>query len=278
MFTKYARSKFRLVMLALLIVGCVAGLSHVAFAADAPAAGATPQGTSGIKIFYEALDIAVICILVCCSIGVVALAIDAMMHIKEQTIAPLETTEHVRSLINSRQFKELMDFTATDTTFVSQSINAGLRRAHLGYPAMREATESAIGDQTSTWFRRIELLNVIGNIGPLIGLLGTVLGMMIAFNELQARGGDAKPADLAGGISAALRHTFGGLAVAIPALVVFGFYRTRIDKITSKAALLSEELLESLRPEEKKTSVNVGGSEMAKPAPRRAAAPAQETV
>jgi biopolymer transport protein ExbB len=280
MFSKYAGSKFRMAMLATLLVGVAVGLGRVAMAQAAGGAGAAPPApTSGLHYLFVTMDIFVLCVLIGCSIGVVALSIDAFMHVRETRIAPVETTEHLRSLINSRQFKELMDFTATDTSFVSQSLNAGLRRAHLGYPAMREATESAIGDQIATWFRRIELLNVIGNIGPLIGLLGTVLGMIMAFQALKEAGGTPKVGELSGGISAALWHTFGGLFVAIPALVVFGFYRTRIDKITSKAALLSEELLESLRPEEKKTSVNVGEvAGMAKPAPRRAATPTQETV
>jgi biopolymer transport protein ExbB len=73
--------------------------------------------------------------------------------------------------------------------------------------------------------------------------------MIIAFYELNASGGNAKPADLAGGISTALWHTFFGLFVAIPCLVVYGYYRTRVDKITNKAGLISEELLEMLRPE-----------------------------
>jgi biopolymer transport protein ExbB len=249
---RYATSKFRLALLAILMVGVVFGLSRLAMAQSAGAPA--PQTSSGFALVFHILDWMVIVILISCSIGGVALAIDAFLHIKASKIAPIETTEHLRSLINSRQFKELMDFSATDPSFVSQSINAGIRRAHLGYPAMRESMESAMGEQTSSWFRRIELLNIIGNTGPLIGLLGTVLGMIIAFQALKDSGGAAKPTELAGGISTALWHTFGGLFVAIPCLVVFGVYRTKIDKICSKAALISEELLESLRPEDKKSS------------------------
>jgi len=281
MFTKSARFKFRLMMLATLLgVGGV-GLSQVAFGQSGAAGAPPPPATDGMHYLFVTMDIGVIVVLISCSIGVVAMLVDALMHISEPKIAPVETTEHLRSLINSRQFKELMDFTTTDTSFVSQSLNAGLRRAHLGYPAMREGMESAIGSQIATWFRRIELLNVIGNLGPLIGLLGTVLGMIMAFNALKNAGGTPKVSDLSGGISTALWHTFLGLAVAIPALLTFGFFRTRIDKITSKAAMLSEELLESLRPEDKKSAVSVGGGEAAAkpaPAPRRTAAPVAESA
>jgi biopolymer transport protein ExbB len=229
----------------LLAGAALAALATPAFAADAPSGG----GTTTFTIFFHIMDWLVITILVLSSIAVVALVIDAIMHIREAKVAPPETTEHLRTLITSRQFKELMDFTATDNTFVSQSIYSGVRRAHLKYPAMREAMESTMGEQTANLYRRIEFLNVIGNIGPLIGLLGTVLGMIIAFYEMNAAGGNAKPAQLAGGISTALWHTFGGLFVAIPALVVYGFYRTRVDKITTQASIVAEELLEMLRPE-----------------------------
>src|SRR5262249_8159415 len=151
-----------------------------------------------------------------------------------------------------KEYKELMDFSATDGSFVSKALYAAIRRAHLKYSAMREALESSVGEQTSDLFRRIEPLNVIGNIGPLLGLLGTVLGMIMAFYQLKQTHGQNDIDHvtlLSGGISTALWHTFFGLFVAIPCLVVYGFYRTRADKIATRAALVAEELLEALRPE-----------------------------
>jgi biopolymer transport protein ExbB len=199
---------------------------------------------------FQTFDWIVLSMLGLASIAGTALAIDAMLHVREKKIAPPATTERLRALITNREFKELMDFTATDQTFVSQSLYAALRRAHLKYPAMREALESSIGEQTAALFRRIEPLNVIGNIGPLLGLLGTVLGMIMAFYKLVELGGTTvHPTDLADGIGTALWHTFFGLFVAIPCLVVYGFYRTKADKISTKAAITAEELLENLRPE-----------------------------
>ncbi len=199
---------------------------------------------------FQTFDYLVLSLLGLASIAGIALAIDAVLHVREKKIAPPATTERLRALIAGREFKELMDFTATDQTFVSQSLYAALRRAHLKYPAMREALESSIGEQTAAIFRRIEPLNVIGNIAPLLGLLGTVLGMIMAFYKLVELGGTTvHPTDLADGIGTALWHTFFGLFVAIPCLVVYGFYRTRADKISTKAAMVAEDLLENLRPE-----------------------------
>jgi len=198
---------------------------------------------------FAGFDYFVLTLLGFASIAGIALIIDAMMHTRESKIAPPETTEHLRSLISGRQFKELMDFTSTDQTFISQSLYAAIRRAHLKYPAMREAMENSLSEQTANIFRRLEPMNVIGNIGPLLGLLGTVLGMIMAFYAMMDKGGAPKPEDLAGGIGAALWHTFFGLFVAIPCLVVYGLYRTKADKIVTKSAVIAEELLEGLRPE-----------------------------
>jgi biopolymer transport protein ExbB len=95
-------------------------------------------------------------------------------------------------------------------------------------------------------------LNIIGNLGPLLGLLGTVLGMIEAFQDLMAAGGDANPAKLAGGISTALCHTFLGLFLAVPCLAVFGIQRTMVDRLTTQGALISEELLLLIKPAEAK--------------------------
>ena len=61
--------------------------------------------------------------------------------------------------------------------------------------------ETALGEQTAEQFRKIEYLNIIGNLGPLLGLLGTVMGMIEAFDQMHRSGGNAKPAELANGIS-----------------------------------------------------------------------------
>src|SRR4029453_16320989 len=83
-----------------------------------------------------------------------------------------------------------------------------------------------------------------------LGLLGTVLGMIQAFDAMNAAGGQANPAQLAGGISTALTHTFLGLFLAVPCLAAFGVLRTIVDRLTVRAALVSEDLLLMIKPQE----------------------------
>jgi len=123
-------------------------------------------------------------------------------------------------------------------------------RAPRDRTAMRDAAELAASEQISHWFRKIEPLNVIGNLGPLIGLAGTVWGMVLAFSTLGQAGGQAYAGELAGGISKALFHTLLGLMLAIPCLVVFGYYRTIVDRHCNRAMVVCSELVESIPLEE----------------------------
>jgi biopolymer transport protein ExbB len=185
------------------------------------------------------------------SVTGLTLIIQGFIKIRAGALIPESSTEHIRELIGRREFKELIDFTETDPSFVSRALNPALKRAP-SFSSMKEAMETAVAEQTAEQFRKIEYLNIIGNLGPLLGLLGTVLGMIAAFQDLMAAGGDAKPAELAGGISTALCHTFLGLFLAVPCLAVFGIQRTMVDRLTTQAALISEELLLLIKPAEAK--------------------------
>lgn len=173
--------------------------------------------------------------------------IRGFLEAREQVIAPETTNNRIREMIAQRQFQELLTYTASDTSLVSKAVNPALRRAP-NFTAMKEAMETALGEQTADAFRRIEILNIIGNLGPLLGLLGTVLGMIEAFDAMNRAGGQANAGQLAGGIATALAHTFLGLFLAIPTLAAFGILRTFVDRHTTRAAIVSEELLGLMRP------------------------------
>ena len=111
--------------------------------------------------------------------------------------------------------------------------------------AVREAASSPPAKDRPR-FRKIEMLNVRGNLGPLMGLAGTVWGMVIAFAALRHASPHTSPANLSLGISKALFHTLLGLLLALPALAVFGYYRTVIDRLCTRAMVVASELVELL--------------------------------
>ena len=94
---------------------------------------------------------------------------------------------------------------------------------------------------------KIEYLSVIGNLAPMIGLLGTVTGMIIAFERVAGTQGAAGAAELAEGIYQALVTTVGGLIVAIPSLGAFAFFRNRVDQLVAEAAYLAHHTCKPLK-------------------------------
>jgi biopolymer transport protein ExbB/TolQ len=96
--------------------------------------------------------------------------------------------------------------------------------------------------------RRIEVLNVFGQVAPMIGLFGTVYGMIVAFFTIAQSGGTADPVALAGGIGTALVTTFWGLLIAIPALSTHAVVRNRIDSAGTEGAREVEQICARFRP------------------------------
>jgi biopolymer transport protein ExbB len=113
---------------------------------------------------------------------------------------------------------------------------------------MERAMEEASEERTTKYLRQIEWLNLIGNISPMLGLLGTVWGMILAFQTLAASGGTADPTELSGSIGIALVTTLLGLAIAIPALAVYAIMRNRVDSLTSEAMVAAQDLISTFRP------------------------------
>jgi biopolymer transport protein ExbB len=252
---RYASSKFRVMLFLVLIGAALFAMAAPGFAQDAAAAAGgettTVKKENLFSLILHNIDFVFITIALLSIIGI-TLIIQGFIKNRASVMIPETSTNAIREMIAQKKFKELIEFTETDPSFVSRALNPALKRAP-SFSSMKEAMETAIGEQTAEQFRKIEYLNIIGNLGPLLGLLGTVLGMIVAFNEMNAAGAQgANPAQLAGGISKALAHTFLGLILAVPCLAAFGVLRTIVDRLTVRGALIAEELLLMVKPAEAK--------------------------
>jgi biopolymer transport protein ExbB len=112
---------------------------------------------------------------------------------------------------------------------------------------MEKAMEDAVAEQAAKLYRKIEYLSVIGNIAPMCGLLGTVTGMIFAFQEVAVSQGTAGASDLAAGIYSALVTTVAGLVVAIPSLGAFAIFRNWIDQLIAEAAYMASHVFSPVR-------------------------------
>lgn len=107
--------------------------------------------------------------------------------------------------------------------------------------------------------RKIEWLSIIGSVAPMVGLFGTVFGMIRAFKILGVSAGTPQPDKLAGAISVALITTFWGLLVAIPALAVHGIYSTKLENILAQASVETEMILRKIASKYDKSAGARGG-------------------
>lgn len=276
----YSRSRLRIALLLILFAAAAflasdgfAQATQPAAAAGAAGAPADPKPAGLIQLILGNLD-PVFWTIAILSVTGLTLIIQGFIKTREAVLIPPATTNTIREMIEQRRFRELVDFTENDPSFVSKALNPALKRAP-SFPAMKEAMETAVGEQTAEQFRKIEYLNIIGNLGPLLGLLGTVLGMIHAFSTMQAKGGATTPADLAGGVSIALTHTFLGLFLAIPCLAAFGVLRTMVDRLTIRGALVAEELLLMIKPADPRSGSSVPATPVAATAPPRPTAAPQ---
>jgi len=183
-----------------------------------------------------------------CSLASIALIVEHCISIRRAILVPDLSVAQVKTMFDERRFREALEFCQNDPSFVAGVIHAGLIEAANGYEAMENAMQDAASERTARLYRKIEWLNLLGNVAPMFGLWGTIWGMMVAFGTIESKGGKANPADLAGGIMIALVSTFCGLIVAIPALAAYGIFRSRIDQLSMEAALVAEELLANFKP------------------------------
>ncbi|MFW6133352.1 MAG: MotA/TolQ/ExbB proton channel family protein [Planctomycetota bacterium] len=182
------------------------------------------------------------------SIGTVAIIVEYFISIRRANIMPDEVHQQIQEYFGERNYRDAIEMTAEEPSQLSYMIHAALSEASHGYPAMERAIEEAAEERTTKLLRRIEWLNLIGNVSPMLGLMGTVWGMILAFFQIVEKGGQPNPGDLARGIGTALVTTLLGLVVAIPALAVYAVMRNRIDALSSETMLAAQDLISNFRP------------------------------
>lgn len=177
-----------------------------------------------------------------------AIIIEHFISIRRATILPDPVRGQVSEMVDAKQYREVIEYTVAEPSMLSYVLHRSLGEASHGYPAMERAMEEASEERTTKLLRKIELLNVIGNVSPMLGLLGTVYGMIRAFSAIVAAGEMPRPDKFADSIGIALVTTFWGLVVAIPALAVYATMRNRIDALSSETMVASQEILSTFRP------------------------------
>jgi biopolymer transport protein ExbB len=180
--------------------------------------------------------------------AMLALAIEQFFSVRRRKLVPPALQTQIHDLFATRRFAEVQAVTAKEPSMLAQAVHSGLQESGAGPEAIRRGIEESIETSTTKLMRKIEYLNIIGNVAPMIGLFGTVYGMILAFEKLRTSQGVPDAGKLAEGISVALVTTFWGLLIAIPALSVYAISRNRIDGAAAECQLWSDELFTGFNP------------------------------
>jgi biopolymer transport protein ExbB len=155
---------------------------------------------------------------------------------------PTELVESLEDALNKKKYKEAFGIVQADTSLLGKILTAGMTRMQHGLDEAREAGGAMMDSLRARKEHILAYVAIIGTLGPLIGLVGTVSGMIASFGEL-GRGGTPNPAKLAAGISHALNATLVGIFLSCLAIPSFSYFKNRLSRITNDASLLVDDLL-----------------------------------
>lgn len=196
--------------------------------------------------------VALIVLLLLLSLAAFALAVEQFLSLRESVLAPEGLSSRVAKRLDSGDLLAAQRACDEHACFLGEVIRTAIDEARELSPAvtwqhLEKSMEDTIEAGSAKLLRRVDYLSVIGNLAPMVGLLGTVVGMILAFKEVAATQGAATAGELASGIYQALVTTVGGLLVAIPSLAAYAVLRSRVDAITAVVALEAERATRPLK-------------------------------
>lgn len=192
------------------------------------------------------LGFAIVALLLLSSVIALALILDNLLRLRRRNLVPLDLAEEVDGRLRRGDLSAVRRICAEDGSMLAAVLDSALDRMRQGPAAIDSAILSATQAEHARLQRKLDHLSIVSSVAPMLGLLGTVWGMVITFQKVAETQGRADPGQLAGGIYQALYTTVLGLMIAIPGLVCYGLLRNRIDQLAAEAADLAERLLSPL--------------------------------
>lgn len=178
-----------------------------------------------------------------CSFILVALIMMNLLQVRREVLLPTQFVEEFEQKLNGKDFQGAYEFARSDESFVARVLAAGMGRLSRGYEEAVEGMQEAGEDENMALEHRLSYVALIGTIAPMMGLMGTVQGMITSFDVIATSATAPKPSELANGISTALVTTLIGLVLAIPAMVFHGILKNRIQRLVLEIGMVSEGLM-----------------------------------
>jgi biopolymer transport protein ExbB len=238
-------------------------ISPAASAQEDPAAAAppvpaaqenetTPRRQSYLEFFFKALGWRYTTAFLLISFTFVAFFVMNLIAIRRDAVCPRDLADAFEANLNEKKFQEAFDLAKSDDSMLGQMLAAGMQHLQSGYGKAVEAMGQVGEDENLRLEHRLSYLSLVGSIAPMVGLLGTVDGMVQSFLEIAASDTQPKPSKLAEGISTALITTLVGLIIAIPAIIAFNLLKNHLTRLVMETSQTCTSLMSQFETVEKK--------------------------
>ncbi len=211
---------------------------------NAATSSAPKAPTNYLTWTFQSLGISYTVVFLAISIMLLTLVVMNILSARQDNICPSDLVDGVEQQLTQGNVQGAAEIVRSDDSMLGQVLAAGLAKLDKGYAHAVEAMQEVGEEETMKLEHNLNYMALIGNISPMIGLLGTVQGMISSFQVIANSGATPKPSELAAGISTALFTTLVGLLIAIPAIAIFNILRSRMQRLTLQVGIASEELLE----------------------------------
>lgn len=249
-----SRSRWIALFACLAVLAIVLVFSETSFAQDNPEAQQAPKKQSNIVIhIIESAGVVFGPLLLIVSIFLVALIVLLALDLRMSVAIPPGFVDEFTDIVNKRKFKEAFEMARGDNSFLGRVLTAGMSRLQYGLEDAREAANNMLDSIRSDKEQKNNYTAVIGTLGPMLGLVGTVFGMILAFMELSS-GTAVRPEKLADGISHALVVTLLGIGLSVPAIFFNAYFRNRIIRVSMDTGHIADDLLTQMYHNSKKTA------------------------
>ncbi|WP_435010243.1 MotA/TolQ/ExbB proton channel family protein [Tundrisphaera lichenicola] len=213
--------------------------------------GSEPSQGGGSQSFFRWMAEAsgpIGLVILAMSFYLIALIAWMAMEYRRSVAVPDRLIREISDLLASKEYTEAYNRLSESPSFLGKVLAAGVRKLPSGQAPALRAMELANDDATMAMEHRTTYLATVGTLGPMIGLVGTVYGMILSFRVIATAGGSPQASQLAAGISTALFATLEGIALSIPAIFFHAMYRNRIARLSLEVMLAAESLLEQFSP------------------------------
>jgi biopolymer transport protein ExbB len=180
------------------------------------------------------------------SVFFVAIVVQQFLQVRFSVVAPPEILQQCDELIAEGKVRDVFRVVQGDSSFFSRSLAAGLSEIDYGVNEAREKLERTAEAITIDMEKKVSVLATIGTLGPMIGLLGTLKGMISSFSVIAISGTNLEASAVAKGISEALVLTFEGVLLSIPAIYFYAHFRNRIAKLAAETTILADDYFRAI--------------------------------